>query len=63
MSFLNLRSRELRKKLLELSQNSGALHLAPAFSCLEIVDSVYRELMPRFVNLLYPKAMAILLNS
>jgi len=50
LSDLNLRSRELRKKLLELSQNSGALHLAPAFSCLEIVDSVYRELMPRFVN-------------
>lgn len=34
-----------RKKILELSQNVTALHIAPAFSCLEITDLIYHELM------------------
>ena len=50
LSNLNLRSKALRERLLELSQRCGALHLAPAFSCLELVDLVYREFMPRFSN-------------
>ena len=36
-----------RKKILDISQNVGALHIAPAFSCLEITDVVYNTLMRR----------------
>ncbi len=34
-----------RKRILDISQNVGALHIAPAFSCLEITDVVYNTLM------------------
>lgn len=50
MAELSNRSRGFRKRLLDLSQRSGALHLSPAFSCLELVDFVYGDLVPRFVN-------------
>lgn len=36
-----------RRRILDISQQVTALHVAPAFSCLEIVDSVYHELMVR----------------
>jgi transketolase len=36
-----------RRRILDISQQVSALHVAPAFSCLEIVDSVYHELMRR----------------
>lgn len=36
-----------RRRILELSQQVSALHVAPAFSCLEIVDLVYHGLMRR----------------
>jgi len=34
-----------RKRILEISQQVSALHVAPAFSCTEIVDIIYNELM------------------
>ncbi len=34
-----------RKRILGLSQKLGALHIAPAFSCLEIVDAIYCKIM------------------
>lgn len=36
-----------RKRILGLSQKLGALHIAPAFSCLEIIDTLYYEVMRR----------------
>lgn len=36
-----------RKRILEISQNVTALHVAPAFSCLEMVDTIYFSLMER----------------
>lgn len=36
-----------RKRILELSRKLGALHIAPAFSCLEIVDALYYAVMRR----------------
>jgi transketolase len=36
-----------RRRILDLSQNVSAMHIAPAFSCLEIVDTVYFGLMRR----------------
>lgn len=36
-----------RKRILRLSQKLGALHIAPAFSCLEIVDALYYGVMRR----------------
>lgn len=36
-----------RKRILDLSQKLGALHIAPAFSCLEIVDALYYAVMRR----------------
>ena len=35
------RCRKYRKRILDISQTVPALHIAPAFSCLEIVDTVY----------------------
>ncbi len=34
-----------RRRILEISQSVAALHIAPAFSCTEVVDTVYNELM------------------
>lgn len=36
-----------RRRILDLSQKTQAMHIAPAFSCLEIVDSIYYGLMRR----------------
>ncbi|MGQ0663118.1 MAG: transketolase [Pseudomonadota bacterium] len=35
----------LRRRILDISQTVTALHIAPAFSCLEIVDAIYHGLM------------------
>lgn len=39
------RCRDFRKRILDISQQVSALHVAPAFSCTEIVDLVYHDLM------------------
>lgn len=39
------RCRRYRKRILEISQQVTALHIAPAFSCTEVVDAIYNELM------------------
>ena len=39
------RCRRLRKRILDVSQSVSALHIAPAFSCLEIVDALYHGVM------------------
>lgn len=39
------RCRTYRKRILEISQQVQALHIASAFSCTEIVDACYNELM------------------
>jgi transketolase len=36
-----------RRRILDLSQQVSALHVAPAFSCLEMVDVIYHGLMRR----------------
>lgn len=36
-----------RRRILDLSQKVTAMHIAPAFSCLEMVDAVYNGLMRR----------------
>lgn len=36
-----------RRRILEISQQVTALHVAPAFSCLEMVDTIYHGLMRR----------------
>ena len=41
------RCRRLRRRILEISQTVTACHVAPAFSCLEIIDTVYFGLMRR----------------
>jgi transketolase len=49
---------EYRRRILEISQQVTALHVAPAFSCLEMVDLIYHGLMrlsaeglaPRFLD-------------
>lgn len=41
------RCRRYRKRILEISQQTSALHVAPAFSCIEIVDAIYHRLMRR----------------
>ncbi|EWY42517.1 transketolase [Skermanella stibiiresistens SB22] len=41
---------ELRHRILDLSRNLAAMHIAPAFSCLEMVDAIYFGLMRRDRN-------------
>jgi transketolase len=36
-----------RRRILDISQTVSALHIAPAFSCLETVDTIYHGLMRR----------------
>jgi transketolase len=36
-----------RRYILDISQRGVVLHIAPAFSCLELVDAAYHELMRR----------------
>jgi transketolase len=36
-----------RRRILDISQQVGALHIAPAFSCAEITDLLYNSLMRR----------------
>lgn len=38
---------QLRRRILDISQTVSALHIAPAFSCLEIVDLIYNGLRRR----------------
>ena len=39
------RCRRYRRRILEISRQVEAAHVAPAFSCLEIVDALYHEVM------------------
>ncbi len=39
-----------RRRILDISQTVTALHIAPAFSCLEIVDCIYHGLMRKNAN-------------
>jgi transketolase len=39
------RCRDYRRRILDISQQVTALHVAPAFSCIEITDLIYNELM------------------
>jgi transketolase len=39
-----------RRRILDISQQVGALHIAPAFSCTEITDVLYNDLMRREAN-------------
>ena len=39
-----------RRRILDISQQVGALHIAPAFSCTEITDVLYHDLMRREAN-------------
>jgi transketolase len=41
------RCRRFRRRILDISQTVGALHIAPSFSCLELVDTAYMGLMNR----------------
>ena len=41
------RCRVYRRRILDISQHVSALHVAPAFSCVEMVDAVYNSLMRR----------------
>ena len=44
-----------RKRILEISQNVTALHIGSAFSCTEIVDAIYYELMKPIGSNSHPK--------
>jgi len=39
------RCRRYRRRILDISQQVSALHIAPAFSCVEITDAIYHGLM------------------
>src|SRR6516225_10970976 len=41
------RCRRYRRRILEMSQQVTALHVAPAFSCVEITDAIFHGLMRR----------------
>ena len=41
------RCKKMRIRILDVSQKLGALHIAPAFSCMELVSTIYFGLMRR----------------
>src|SRR5690242_3545380 len=41
------RCRRYRRRILDISQQVSALHVAPAFSCVEICDAIYNGLIRR----------------
>lgn len=41
------RCTKMRKRILDVSQKLGALHIAPAFSCMELVNTIYFGLLRR----------------
>jgi transketolase len=41
------RCRRFRRRILDISQRVSALHIGAAFSCMEIVDAIYHDLMRR----------------
>lgn len=43
--FYKTRCLNWRKRILEISQRVSALHIAPAFSCTEITDAIYFDLL------------------
>ena len=47
VSAARARCRQHRRRILDISQTVSALHIAPAFSCMEIVDTIYYGLMRR----------------
>ena len=44
---IRLRGKKMRKRILDVSQKLGALHIAPAFSCMELVNTIYFGLLRR----------------
>ncbi|MBY0430652.1 MAG: transketolase [Rhodospirillales bacterium] len=42
-----IRCKGWRRRILKISRQVAAAHVAPAFSCLEMVDALYHELMRR----------------
>jgi transketolase len=50
------RCRSYRRRILDISQQVTALHVAPAFSCVEITDAIYHSLMRRQPDGLYRDA-------
>jgi transketolase len=44
------RCRDYRRRILDISQQVTALHVAPAFSCIEITDVIYNGLMRREIS-------------
>lgn len=45
LSHAQQRCNNYRRQILDISQRVGALHIAPAFSCLEITDVIYHHLL------------------
>ncbi len=43
-----MRCKRFRKKILDISQQVQALHIGSAYSCTEIVDAIYFELMKNY---------------
>ena len=41
------RCRQIRRRILDTSQKHGAIHIGGAFSCLEIIDTIYHSLMQK----------------
>ncbi|MBV9173007.1 MAG: transketolase [Chloroflexi bacterium] len=50
LSASHARCARLRKRILELSQGLSAIHIGGAFSCLELVETIYFSLMKRDAN-------------
>jgi transketolase len=47
LAAIRARCKKMRRRILDVSQKLGALHIAPAFSCMELVNTIYFGLMRR----------------
>ena len=46
-----------RKRILEISQNVKALHIGGSFSSVEILDTIFFNLLKKMINLFYQRAI------
>ena len=49
------RCKEIRRRILELTQNVPALHVGGSFSSVEIIESIYFNFLKKKINLFYLK--------
>lgn len=57
------RCKEIRKRILDMSQRVGALHIGGSFSSVEIIDVIFNFFKKKMTHLFYQKDMLEFYNT